>query len=115
MCPDCSEMWLEGPPEQMHCTICGWEGDGRELGRTWPMEDEGPSKRDLKLAGKLFTVRVWFEKGKDDAVYDAMEILGINGADTTGGRLRAELESRPTDETLSALRAFPGVAKVTVF
>jgi hypothetical protein len=108
-------MWLEGPPDKMRCIICGWEGDGRQLGSSWPMEHEGPDKYALRKAGRLFTLRVWFEPGNDDAVFEALEILQINGGDSSGGRLKIELSMPPQEATLAALRALQGVARVTVY
>ena len=116
MCPDCFEFWLTGPEERMTCTICGWEGDGREIGRKWPIDDNGPSKRELRLAGRLHFVRAWFEPSKqDEALSKVMRILKLTSAGCRGSLMIVELESRPTEEQMQAVSAVAGVVKATLY
>ncbi len=115
-CPDCGEYWLEGPPDRATCAICGWTGDTGPLGRSWPVDDpDAPDLRALKLAGKLYFVKIRFdEKLNEDVVFDVMEVLGLDGASHSGGRMILQLPARPDDATLGRLRAVKGVLDLSV-
>ncbi len=121
MCPDCHEMWLKANPsgkgrQPIICEICGWTGDGAKLPRKIPMHDgrEGPSKRALKLAGRLFFVRIECARQPSDRLIDGiMKTLHLTGL-SISKRIVVELPARPDDAQVEALRKLRGVRKVEV-
>jgi hypothetical protein len=118
-CPTCMEGDLcrreggEGK-DPVECDLCGWRGDRSGLGSTWPMAPEGPSLRELKKAGKLFYVWVEFDGDPGDATFDVMEALGATGASGGGRIVHLTMETRPTEDQISEVRAVAGVREVRV-
>jgi hypothetical protein len=103
--------------EPSRCTVCGWRGDLGSLGRkimSWT-DDEGPSLKDLKAAGKLFFVRVWLADGApDDISFEVIEALEINGAQTKDKLVFVQMDRKPTDAQIAAVRRIAGVRDVEV-
>jgi hypothetical protein len=122
ICPDCGETWFERDPkgkgaEPSRCTVCGWRGDLGELGRkimAWT-GDEGPSLKQLKEIGKLFFVRVWLTDGaSDDITFEVIEALEVNGAQGKNRLVFVQMDRKPTDAQIAAVRRIAGVRDVEV-
>lgn len=122
ICPDCGEAWFERDPkgtgdEPSRCTVCGWRGDLGSLGRkimAWT-DDEGPSLKQLKEIGKLFFVRAWLSAGaSDDVSFDIMDALEVNGAQPKAGLVFVQMDRKPTDAQIAAVRRIAGVRDVEV-
>ncbi len=100
--------------EPVACDLCGWKADLSDQPRKW-MDDDGLpwTKRERKKAGTLFFLWVTLDPAVDEAVFDVMKELGLDGMSSGGGAdSLIELETKPTPEQLKRLSALKGVSKV---
>lgn len=118
-CDGCGEGSLLPDPggkgkQPVACDLCGWKADLVEQPRKIPCDDEEPwTKRERKNAGKLFFLWIRFDPKIDDAVFGAMEVLGLDSMSSGGGDdSLVELEKKPTDEQMERLLKVKGVKKV---
>ncbi|HZE95797.1 MAG TPA: hypothetical protein VE981_02105 [Planctomycetota bacterium] len=97
--------------EPVACDLCGWAADLRELPRKWMGNDGVPwTKRERKVAGRLFFLWVHSDGTNDDAVFQVMDILGLQSMSSSAESL-VELEAKPTPEMLEKLARVKGVRK----
>ena len=130
MCPDCGQAWFKRVTEGKaivklpfdQCTICGWIGNMLELGRKIPTQDMWSSlaeEKAKKEAGKLFFVRVYFNKEPGDKTFDVMEAIDSHGASNSNSAKKQAIilrvEKRPTDEQLANVKKISGVVAVEVW
>lgn len=116
-CGGCGEGDLRPDPkgrgeEPVACDLCGWKADGALLPRKW-MDDDGAApwtKRERKAAGKLFFLWIDLDSKDDDLVDAVMKTLDLRSLSIAPTTL-VELEARPGEETLAALRRIPGVTR----
>ena len=116
-CDGCGEGSLLPDPggvgvEPVVCDLCGWKADLTDQPRKW-MDDDGVpwTKRERKKTGTLFFLWLHLDPEKGDAVFQVMEILGLESMSSSGGTL-VELETKPSEEALRRIAAVNGVTKV---
>ncbi|RJQ22458.1 hypothetical protein C4580_00180 [Candidatus Woesearchaeota archaeon] len=124
ICPDCSGTYFTHIGKQLQCELCGWIGEN-DRSRKWLTEEsiEHNAKRHAAIkSGKLFVFRIHCkgpDKDRSDAIDKTIELLGISGMGGTDGRdetkYLAELDHKPTEETLAKIRKLKTVQKVSVW
>lgn len=124
VCPECHGTYFVPKGNDLQCELCGWVGEN-DGSRAWLTEEgynENARRHALMKAGKLFIIRIHL-KGPDDErsndVSSAMDILGINGMGGSDGKgetnYKAELDKRPTDETIAKLKKLKTMKDVSIW
>jgi len=124
VCPDCSGTYFAGKKDQLECELCGWVGknDGSTAWLTDEAYDDNARRHAAVNAGKLFVFRVHLkgpDKDRDAAVSAIMKLLSISGMGGTDGkgetRYKAELQTRPSDETIAKIKKLKTVEEASVW
>jgi hypothetical protein len=110
ICPECGHPSLSGGTKSAVCRLCAWSGDlsGAPRKILDPEAYDDAARREAEReAGRLWFLVI--DVDTDDALFEALELLGASGASGQGNRNRIELKARPSEETLEALRRLPGL------
>jgi len=123
ICPYCTTLALIETKGHFSCPICGWSGDDpprkimdAERAR-WELGERTRRLMVLRLDNQLRYVRVDLvgdEDTRSDAVFDVMELFGVNQVEGDQ-QIRFFVEGRVVDIEIEELSKIPGVEKVTVF
>ncbi len=117
LCPECGSPYLDPiVEERKRCPMCGWSGvpDGPSVWLT-PEEYEMWARRvAARRKGLSFIVLVRVS-GARDVAGEVATALGVDGFSVhRDGSLQADVDARPSDETLARVRAIAGVTGVDV-
>ena len=122
ICPDCTTLALIETKGHFSCPICGWSGDNpprkiMDAETSWELGERTRRLMALRLDNQLRFVRVDLvgdEDVRSDAVFDVMELFGVNQV-KGDKQIRFFVEGRVVDIEIDQLSKIPGVGKVTVF